>query len=291
MIISCSRRTDIPAFYSEWFMDKLKKGCCVTVNPYNPNQQTHISLKPEDVDLFVFWTKNPAPFLKNLDILNNLGYKYYFQYTLNDYPSYLEPHLPIIENRIDSLIKLSNLIGKNKIIWRYDPIIFTDKLDYRYHMTRFTNLLEKLRLYIDMIVISIYDNYVSSDKRLEKYEIDVIKGLENTYEFKKLMNQISYFSAEKGLKVYSCAELLNLEPYGISPGKCIDGEYIEKTFNIESIKRKDKNQRKECGCIESKDIGAYNTCPHKCLYCYANKGDAGVDKNYALHKYESSSLK
>lgn len=290
MIISCSRRTDIPAFYGDWFMDKIEKGYCVSVNPYNINQRSYVSLKPENVDLFVFWTKDPGPFIKNIDKLKSLGYNFYFQYTLNDYPKHIEANVPPIEDRIKSLVDLSNVIGRDKVIWRYDPIIFTQKTDYRYHMEHFEFLLEKLYPHIERIVISIYDNYTGADRRLEKYNLKVLKDYENGNEFKDLMCQLSKISYEKGLEIHSCAESIDLTPYGISPGKCIDDEYIERVFNIKKPYKKDKGQRKECGCIESKDIGFYNTCPHKCIYCYANRSNESIDKNISTHLYNSPSL-
>lgn len=290
MIISCSRRTDIPAFYGEWFMDKIEKGYCISVNPFNKNQRTNLSLKCEDVDLLVFWTKNPAPFLKNVEKLIDMGYKFYFQYTLNDYPKFIEPNVPDVKNRVDSLIELSSIIGKDKIIWRYDPVIFADNMDYIYHEERFAFLLEALYPFIERIIISIYDNYSSTDKRLEKHNIKLYRDFSDTVEFKDMLHNLVRCSMEKGLKIYSCAELLNLESLGISPGKCIDDEYIKRVFDIKLPNKKDRNQRKECGCIESRDIGAYNTCPHKCIYCYANKTDAGVDRNFDFHTYNSMTL-
>lgn len=290
MIVSCSRRTDVPAFFGDWFIDKIKKGYCVSVNPFNSNQRTYVPLGPEDVDLFVFWTKNPRPFMENVDILKALGYKFYFQYTLNDYPKYMEPNVPVLENRVNSLIELSDIIGKDRVIWRYDPMILTQATDYKYHEERFGFLLEKLHPYIERVIISIYDNYVGADRRLEKYGLKVLKDFNEGNEFKELMKQLSSISNDKGLKVYSCAETINLTPYGISAGKCIDDEYIERVFNIKLPYKKDRNQRKECGCIESKDIGFYNTCPHKCIYCYANRSSDGVDRNISTHKYDSPSL-
>lgn len=290
MIISCSRRTDIPAFFSDWFMDKIQKGYCVSLNPFNSNQRTCVSLRPEDVDLFVFWTKNPGPFMKYIGKLKYIGYKFYFQYTLNAYPKYMEANVPSLENRINSLIELSSIIGRDKVIWRYDPIIFTQDTDYRYHEERFSFLLEKLHPYIEKIVVSIYDNYMGSDRRIEKNNIKIFKDFESNNEFRELMNMLSKMSNEKGLKIYSCAEAIDLSLYGIYPGKCIDDEYIKRVFNMQLPYKKDRNQRKECGCIESKDIGFYNTCPHKCLYCYANRSNDGVDRNISTHRPESPSL-
>jgi len=133
MFIGASRRTDIPAFYSEWFMNKIEIGFCKTINPFNAKQIKTVSLKPKDVDAIVFWTKNPEPMLKYINKLENIGYRYYFQFTLNDYPKELEPKVPIVTERIATFKKLSEMIGKQRVIWRYDPIIFSNVTDLNYH--------------------------------------------------------------------------------------------------------------------------------------------------------------
>jgi len=155
MIISASRRTDIPAFYGEWFRARLEAGFFDRVNPYNPSQIKRISLAPADVDCFVFWTKNPAPFLETLKYLNMLNYKYYFQLTLNDYPDFFEPGLPSVEKRVEALRRLSDIISPEKIVWRYDPIVISDVTPVEYHLERFDRLCKAIADNVGRAVISL----------------------------------------------------------------------------------------------------------------------------------------
>jgi DNA repair photolyase len=293
MIISASRRTDIPAFFSEWFMNRIREGYCCTVNPYNKNQISNISLKPESVNVIVFWTKNPEPLIKHLSELNEKGYKYYFQYTLTPYSKHFEPFTPIIEKKVETFIKLSEKIGKDKVIWRYDPIIFTSVTDYEFHYTNFIKLIDRLGDNTGRAVISIVDDYRGARGRLKELEKIGIKLNENAMadkRFKEMIGSISSYAKGKGLEIFSCAEVVDLNDEGIKHGMCIDADYIKEVFNIDVNGNKDKGQRKECGCVESKDIGVYDTCPHRCKYCYANRSDALVLKNLKGHLVNSPSL-
>jgi hypothetical protein len=145
MIISASRRTDIIGLYTDWFIDKIKKGYCNVSNPYNRNQVTKVSLLPKDVDFFVFWTRYPKPILKHLNLLDKMGYKYYFMITLNNYPKEFEKYSPIKEKVVDSIKALSNKIGKDKVIWRYDPIIITDITNESWHLKNFYEILNSIK--------------------------------------------------------------------------------------------------------------------------------------------------
>lgn len=293
MIISASRRTDIPAFFSNWFMNRIREGYCYTVNPFNKNQITKVPLKPEQVDVIIFWTKNPNPLIKHLKELDEIGYRYYFQYTLTPYSKYFEPHTPALEKRVETFINLSERIGKDRVIWRYDPIIFTNVTDYEYHYTNFTELADILADYTKRTVISIVDDYRGARGRLNELQKIGIKMLDKPMEdsrFKELIKGISSYAKGRGLEVYSCAEAIDLGNEGVLPGKCIDAQYIKEIFNIDVKGVKDKGQRKECGCVESKDIGIYDTCLHFCKYCYANRSDSLVLKNLKDHKINSPSL-
>lgn len=293
MIISASRRTDIPAFYSEWFINRIREGYCTTVNPFNRNQVTRVSLKPEDTDIIVFWTKNPAPLMKHLKELDERGYKYYFQYTLNAYSKHFEPFLPSLEKKIHTFTELSDEIGKDKVIWRYDPIIFTDVTNYNYHYENFTKLVDKLKSYANRVVISIVDDYRGARGRLNelnKVGINLKDNSLTSLEFKEFIKSISFYAADNGLEIFSCAEVIDLSNEGVQHGKCIDDKYIKDTFNINVGSAKDKGQRKECGCVESKDIGVYDTCLHRCKYCYANRSDNLAIKNHGEHNVNSPSL-
>jgi len=273
MIISASRRTDIPAFHSQWFMDRIREGYCYVANPFNKNNVTKISLKPEDIDVIVFWTKNAEPILGYIDELFQRGYKFYFQYTLNGYSKVWEPGVPDFSKSIETFIALSDKIGKERVIWRYDPIIFSNITDFEYHYNRFTEIANLLKDRVERVVISIVDDYRGAMvriKRLEKLGVKLMDDFLQKREFGELIIQMSRCAFENGMEIYSCAEEIDLSSWGVLPGKCIDDEYIGRVFGIEINNKKDRNQRKECGCVVSKDIGMYNSCLHQCIYCYAN---------------------
>lgn len=293
MIISASRRTDIPAFFSEWFINRIRERYCCTVNPFNKNQVSRVSLDPHDVDAIVFWTKDAEPITKYLDELDERGYKYYFQYTLTGYSKVWEPNIPNLGQSVETFINLSRKIGNQKVIWRYDPIIFSNVTDYDYHYKNFIKLVNLLKGSTARVVISILDDYRGSRGRINELQKIGIKLIdEPTYNdsFKNLMRDMHSYAGQNGIEMFSCAEPIDLREYGIMHGKCIDDNYIKKVFNIDVNHAKDRNQRKECGCVESKDIGAYDTCLHGCKYCYANRSQIIVEKNHKEHMVNSPSL-
>lgn len=271
MIISASRRTDIPAFYTEWLMNRIRDGYCTTVNPFNRKQVAYVSLRPEDVDAIVFWTKNPESLLKNLKELDDRGYHYYFQYTLNGYPRTMEPNLPGLEKEIETFKRLADLIGPARVIWRYDPIIMSNATGIDYHKRRIDQIARELERRTDRLVISIVDEYRKARINFERLENQSIHVKRQTtgQDVEELIDFIVALAGNRKMEVFSCAEVLDLTPFGLKPGKCIDGDYIQKVFGIKVKSEKDKSQRPECGCVKSKDIGAYDTCLHGCQYCYA----------------------
>jgi len=290
MIISVSRRTDIPAFFSEWFMQRIKEGYVTYVNPYNQNKIHKISLKKEDVDVIVFWTKNPKPMIKYLKDLDSMGYKYYFQFTLNNYSKIIEPNLPSYLERIETFKNLSNMIGKERVILRYDPIILSDITDFNYHINNFSKLIRDLSNYTQRVVISFLDDYRGSISRFKKTGINLVNYSFDDKNFRDFVKIIADIAKQNNLEIYSCAEVVDLEKEGILNGKCIDDKYIKKVFNIDVSNRKDAGQRKECGCVMSRDIGEFDTCLHKCVYCYANRADSIIDKKVKNHNKNSPSL-
>ena len=291
MIISVSRRTDIPAFYSKWFMNRIRAGYCTVVNPYNHNQVSYVSLLPEDVDVIVFWTKNPEPMIPYLRDLDKSGYRYYFQYTLNAYSKELEQSAPSMNTAIDMFTRLASLIGPDKIIWRYDPICISNITDVSYHETQFRKIAEVLSNSTHRSVISIVDNYKRAEhnfKRLAHTGISMRTSFDKDY-FAHLLSTISACASANNMEIFSCAEAFDFSSYGINHGKCIDAEYINKIWGLNLSVKKDRNQREECGCVESKDVGAYDTCLHGCAYCYATT-PATACRNYKLHNPDSPSL-
>lgn len=278
MIISASRRTDIPTYYSDWFYNRVKEGYVFVRNPMNTNQVSKIDLSPDIVDGIVFWTKNPVPMIERLNELEN--YTYYFQFTLNAYGIDIEPNIPSKNDVIiPSFQKLSNKIGKDKVIWRYDPILFNEKYTLNYHLKYFKIMASKLSNYTEKCTISFVDFYRNT--KINTKQLNIIEPSHN--QKLEFLQELSKIASDFGLYIDTCAEDICLDKLGIKQSKCIDKERFERLAGYKLTIGKDKNQRPECGCFESIDIGAYNTCNNGCLYCYANYSYKTVHKNFNNH--------
>jgi len=271
MIISASRRTDIPAFYSNWFMNRITAGYVDIVNPFNPLMRKRIDLNSETVDAIVFWTRNAVPLLRHLDDLDNMGYKYIFLYTITGYPRELEENLPPLKTAIDTFKKLSDKVGPERVIWRYDPIIMSSITNGEYHLENFQMIAKELSGYTNRVIISFVDLYKKVQSRLIKLENEKnIRFFDMNQEIcNRTASGFRQISESYGMEIQSCAEETDLSPAGVKPGQCIDSDYINETFDLEIPYTKDPGQRKRCLCAQSVDIGAYNTCGYRCLYCYA----------------------
>ena len=289
MLISASRRTDIPAFYSKWFMNRIQEGYYMKVNPFNRHQTKRISLLKEDVDAICFWTKNPKPMKSYIPELLKMEYRFLFQYTLNNYPEDIEPGMPNLANRIDEFRSLSELIGAEKVIWRYDPIVLSNKTNVEYHMKHFTFIAEQLAGYTNRVMISFQDFYKKTKGRLSKLENEAGYCFEdwlspdNHTALHSLVTTIEKVCKETGIVSFTCSEMIDLDQYGIKHGACIDKSYIEDVFNLPLSGVKDKYQRAECGCMEAEEMGSYDTCPFGCVYCYAVRSEKLVQTNRQKH--------
>lgn len=277
MILSVSRRTDIPAFYSDWFFNRLTEGFVYVRNPMNIHQVSKIILSPDVIDCIVFWSKNPRPMLSRLDELKE--YMYYFQFTINAYDKGFEAGVPRKEGIINTFKELSEKIGSKRVIWRYDPILLTEKMDKAYHYRYFEEIAKRLEGYTNTCVISFVDLYKKTQQNLK----DTTAREPSFKEMLELAAQLFVIANKYGITVQTCAEEIALETVGVKHGKCIDNALIEDLLGVKLIVSKDPNQRKECGCVQSIDIGEYNTCAHGCKYCYANFKDGMVAKNRAAH--------
>ena len=325
LIISASRATDIPAFHSEWLINRLKKGYVCWVNRYNPTTPQYISF--QEARLFVFWTKNPLPLIPHLPYLTQFGLNYYFQYTLNNYEKErFEPNVPPLANRIKTFIDLSHLIGKEKVIWRFDPLLLSRKLRIKELLERIGELGNQLANYTDKLVFSfgdilMYRNvphnmtresgvYLKSDIHLAEFTPD------QKIEFAEGIHQylLKWRKSNSDFQIATCAEDIDLAKYQILHNKCVDDELIGRLFAHDSklmnllgiqsdknispipeirtkkINLKDKGQRKACCCIISKDIGSYNSCEYLCIYCYANSSSVAVMKNRQNLNPDSESI-
>lgn len=277
MILSVSRRTDIPAFYSNWFYQRVKEGYVYVRNPMNIHQISKIAINTDVVDCIVFWTKNPKPLLARIDELDQ--YNYYFQYTINPYSHTLERHVPKKDVIIDTFKALSDKIGKNRMIWRYDPILLTDEIDINYHIKYFEELAKRLSSYTNRCTISFVDFYKKTKSNLKETSARELTDDEIFVIAKQLADIARHYNIE----IQTCSEKIDLTEFGIEHGRCVDHRIVEELLGYKIDIQKDKNQRKECGCVESIDIGEYNTCGHSCLYCYANFNKEIVDKKRKNH--------
>lgn len=285
MIISASRRTDIPTYYSKWFFNRLKEGYVLVRNPMNAHQISKIPLNPDVVDGIVFWTKNPIPMLEKMDMLRD--YMYYFQFTLNSYAQDVETHIPSKQSYvIPAFKKLSDLIGPNRVIWRYDPILLNDTYTPEYHIRYFEKIAKELSPYTKKCTISFIDFYRNTSRNVSGLALhDFPQNVQRS-----LAEELAAIAHSYGLQIDTCAEGIELQEYGIEHARCIDDRLLSRLLNCPLEVGKDKNQRLECGCIESLDIGAYNTCRNGCKYCYANYSGKTVFANSNKHNPESPLL-
>lgn len=282
MILSVSRRTDIPNYYSQWFYNRIKEGFVYVRNPMNAHQVSRIEITPDVVDCIVFWTKNPEPMMERLEELS--AYHYYFQFTLTGYGKDMEPGIPHKREKMIPVFQaLSDRIGKEKVIWRYDPIIFSQRYTPAYHLKAFEQIAMALKGFTEKCVISFVDEYAKNRKNMEllgAYEMD-------RYQLPEFAKKISQIAKRNGMDTGSCAESIDLAECGIKHNCCIDKELIEKIIGGRIKAGKDRNQRAECGCMESVEIGVYHTCKNGCKYCYANSSAENVARNCS--KYDPTS--
>ena len=328
VIISASRSTDIPAFYAQWFFNRLAKGYCAWYNPFN-RQKMYVSFA--NCKVVVFWTKNPAPVLPYLHLLDERRIHCYFQVTLNDYEREgFEPGLPPLEERIEMFRQLSDRIGHERVIWRFDPLILTRELTPRRLLNRIWKMGNALKGYTDKLVFSFVDvkayrkvqnklvkeTSCFSRENVQTAEPDSLQRQELVTGLAKLRD--AWHAEEWKLALATCAEDIDLEAYGIEHNSCIDRDLMMRLFADDEelmyylcygqlperdmfgqlvLKKekdvklfKDKGQRSACGCMMSKDIGMYDTCRHFCVYCYANTSQECVRRNVVKHSEEGESL-
>lgn len=285
LIISASRRTDIPSYYSDWFFNRMQMGFVYTRNPRNYHQISRISLEIDQVDALVFWTKNPMPMLARLPEISN--FPYYFQYTLTSYGTDIEPGVPLKkELGIPCFCRLSDNIGPERVIWRYDPILVTAYYSIGYHLKAFAQMARLLEGYTYHCTISFLDLYSNMIKNTGKLDLLTISDREKEY----LCEQLSSIAHCHGMEIDTCCESIDASKYGMGHTRCIDDRLLEKIRGKPLSVGKDKNQRKKCGCVTSKDIGMYDTCCNGCLYCYATRNRGQGIRNKARHNPDSPLL-
>lgn len=303
VIVSASRATDIPAFYADWFFDRLEKGYSVWTNPFN-GAKSYVSYAR--TRLVVFWSKNPRPLLPHLEKLREKGIRCYLHYTLNDYETEgLEHGIPPLDERIDTFLRFSELLGKELVIWRFDPLIRTDRIGVEELLRKAERIGDRLRGHTRKLVFSFADirTYRSVQGNLRRNDIRW-----REFDERQMLDTatgLAELNKKWGYTLATCGERIDLSQFGVRRNKCIDDELIVRQFaddpllmdflgverdglfSPETVVRKnakDKGQRPFCGCIASKDIGEYDTCPHQCAYCYANRSDGKAAENYRLHR-------
>lgn len=278
MIISASRRTDIPSFYMEWFMARLKEGVFHVRNPMNPRQVSRLSFTPEMVDTIVFWSKDPAPLLRHLHALS--AYPYYVQFTLNGYDTDVEP---ILGGRVDTLLetfrRLSDALGSHRVVWRFDPILLSLHYTQEATLARFAAIAKALKGYGEKCVFSFLDIYRKNAKPMKS--LGACRPGEE--QARSLVRAMSEIAATCGFTLETCAEAASFREFGVEKGQCIDRRVIERITGGQVKAPRDKNQRGACGCLPSIDVGAYNTCAHGCTYCYANHQQEAARKAVSAH--------
>ncbi len=286
LIVSASRATDIPAFYADWFFHRLEKGYIRWRNPFS-GHDSYVSFK--NTRFIVFWSKNPAPLMSYLPMLEERGIGCYIQYTFNDYEDEgLEPNVPPLANKIDTFHRLVDALGIGGVVWRFDPLILTDKINIDTLLEKIAHIADALVGYTEKLVFSFADieSYKKVSHNLRLSGINYREWDEES--MREFASRLSTMNRDNwNFRLATCAERIDLSEYGIKHNRCIDSELISRLAPNDAILQNflyniktDCGQRKACGCILSKDIGAYNTCPHGCLYCYANTSSASAFANY-----------
>ncbi len=282
MILQTGMRTDIPAFYSQWFINRIKAGYVLVRNPYNPSSVTRYEINPDVVDLIAFCTKNPAPMLKYMDVLKPYG-QYWFV-TITPYGKEIEPNVPDKRQVLEDFKTLSKFVGVDSIGWRYDPIFINDKYSIDFHIETFEQMARELSGYTKTCIISFIDLY---KKVIKNFPQACMVEKEKRLKIGKAFAEIG---RQYDITIKACAEGDELAPYGVDCSGCLTQEVYETVLHTKLDMPKIKGQRNECACFFGNDIGAYDTCRHFCKYCYANTDYKAVLSNSKLHNPDSPFL-
>ncbi|OJF16672.1 MAG: hypothetical protein A6D91_05575 [Bacillaceae bacterium G1] len=283
--ISASRKTDIPAFYMEWFMYRIAEGKAYVYNAYRQEAKA-VSLAPDRVGAIVFWSKNYRPALPYLKRLKKMGYRMFFHYTITGQPRLTEKHVAATIQNIKTFRNLAEMFSPEQMHWRFDPIFYTQSMGKMFYIESFERIAQELAGYTKRCSISFVTMYPKVRRKLsrelqEDYPMEV-----PLTERLKLTAALQKIAARHRIQLYSCCqdELCAVE--GVKKGSCVDAPYLSRLFRIPQMYPK-RPTRESCGCYESYDIGFYNTCPHGCVYCYANVSHASALRNYKMHRADA----
>lgn len=282
MILNTGSRTDIPAYYSDWFYNRIEAGYVCVRNPYYPSQVTKYRLAPEVIDVMVFCTKNPRPMLKRISRLAD--FETFWFVTITPYEKEIEPYVPPVQQIITSFRQLSNLVGKERISWRYDPIFISNKYSIDCHIEQFGQMAEALSGYTSQCVVSFIDLYEKTKRNFP--------GVSSVtaHEQEELIDVFSKIAKANDLQIHLCCENAELVREHVDADGCMSQTVLERALGCKLNVPKKKRARSECACLLGADIGAYNTCGHGCLYCYANYDKESVARNRKLHNPASPLL-
>lgn len=285
-IISASRRTDIPAFYTSWLLNRLRAGSASYPNPFSGQVHT-VSLRPEDVHSIVFWSKHPAPLLPHLDELQARDYRFYFHYTITGGPRVLEPHVPDWREGVRVFHALATRTSPRHVLWRFDPILFTDELGADFYLGRFRELAAALAGATRRCYFSFATFYGKVERRLRQANIhysDPPLG-----EKRALVEAMVDIADEHGMTLHACCQDA-LVGGGVQKAHCVDGDLLAELFPARPLIAKPRPTREGCGCVASRDIGVYDTCPYGCVYCYANQSHKAALARFRAHIPEGETL-
>jgi len=298
VVLSASRATDIPAFYADWFMNRLRAGFFRWINPFNAAQVQTVSVAKTRA--IVFWTKNPAGIEPHLDELDCSGLHYYFQYTLNDYGREgLEPGLPPLAARLEAFRRLADRLGPERVVWRLDPLLLTDRLGMPEWLDRAARLMAQLANHTRKLVFSFADIAAYPAVRRNLGRAGIAAREFAPAEMEDFARGLAELNRAHGLALATCAEEIDLAAHGIAHNRCVDGELLARLWPDDAAlldflgsraARKDPGQRRACGCLASKDVGRYGTCPHGCTYCYANVSRAAAERNFRAHRADGETI-
>jgi hypothetical protein len=289
LIVSASRRTDIPALYGPWLCRRIETGYAEVPHPFDPARIRRVGLRPPpagEMAALVLWTRNPGPVLEQVPIWEAAGIRSLWLVTVTGYPRELEPDGPNLETAVRSMRRLAELVGRERISWRYDPVLFCPRLgmDPSWHRRNFERLTALLAGCAERCIVSVYDDYAKSRRRLGRagyapdLETDPIPTVAD----------LATLAAQSGVVMQSCCE--TLEPAGVSPGGCIDGPLLDRLWDLDLGSRADPGQRPGCRCAPSVDIGVYTTCTHGCLYCYATGAIERARQRRSFHDSDAERL-
>ena len=282
MIINTGARTDIPAFYSQWFINRIHEGYVLVRNPYNQKQVTKYILDPKVVDCLAFCTKNPEPMLKHMEEIKQFN-QYWFV-SITPYGKEIEENVPEKDKVIESFKKLSRIVGINNIGWRYDPILLTAEFTVERHIQEFEEMCQKLNGYVHDVTISFIDLY----KKLQKSCPDL--KAPNRVQEETIAKAFAEIASEYDMIVHGCYERKELSRFGIDTSGCMSQQIVEKALNYKITPTHVNKPRPHCNCLMGYDIGAYSSCLHMCRYCYANSSKNMVIENYQTHDDNSPLL-